>query len=116
MTANIIDAPDDNLCLTVGKPPAGSLCFTCADPVIDELAGALAWCKSDVGINGFHDSDDLQAAIADAAPGEVLTVFVICLSCMGRAAAELVQLGLDYGKAKGRRLRIHQNIQVVGWE
>ena len=116
MKANIADAPDANLCLTVGKPPAGSRCFTCSEPVTDMPAGALTWCKAEVGITGFNNTADLQAAIEDAAPGDVLMVFTVCLSCLGRAAAELVQWNLDDGAAKGRRLRIERNIQVVGWE
>lgn len=115
--ANIANTPDDNLVLTIGKPPPGSRCFLCAAPFwAYEQAGALAWCRAEgIRLLDFHDPDDLNAAIADATPGAILQVFTLCIPCLGRAAVERLGRELEDGERKGRRLLIEENIRVDGW-
>ena len=118
MNANIATAPDDNLVLTIGKPPAGSRCFICNAPFgVSEQAGALAWCKAEgLRLLDFNDPADLNAAIEDASPGAIMQVFTLCLTCLCRAAAQRLGRELDAGEGPSRRLLIEQNIRVVGWK
>lgn len=114
---NIAAAPQDNLALSVGKPPPDSRCFVCAHALIEgEQAGALAWCKASIGLTGFKDFADLNAAIEDAGPGEVLMIFTVCLSCLERAAADMVQRSLTAGEMANRSLLVERKTRVVGWQ
>lgn len=76
----------------------------------------MAWRKASIGLTGFKDFADLNAAIEDAGPGAALMIFTVCLSGLERAAAALAQRSLTTGETANQSLLVERKPHDVGWQ
>ena len=112
-----IRRPAGQFGLFCGQAAPDSRRFVCAHaPIEGDQVGALAWRMASIGLTGFKDFADLNAAIEDAGPGEALTIFTVCLSGLERAAADLAQRSLTTGETANRSLLVERKTHVMGWQ